>query len=327
MRSKFFIGSFALAFVFAACTGPSIGTGQENTFNQQENFLYSLENIGESASGWNKLPDFLGKIGMNELAHLELLGGDQKFTEKDCRLIYKKYNETHVDPLSDESCGYNLNADGTYQDYAPNGPIFMTLKQFDEQYLYLHMEEEGLDGNMLLGYSYDLSNGTVRSMNEWPDNFFAMPYYFKGSVCFIESYSIPVAEWNVASGEWKTFDYADGEGDESNDIRIQYTADIEGGQSYDVLDASIVRASTNEILVPSIRTALPELQEAFNATLKIIPNLSTKDRIIFRRVLMSTDAGSYDYYAFDIASKTFRQLSDTEKYGDLYDGFCHTEVD
>lgn len=326
MRSTFFIGSFCLAFVFAACTGPSFGAGKDETFFQQKNFLYNFEDIDASASGWNKVPDFLSKAGLNDLAHLQLFGGDTPFTEDDCRFIYRKYNETHEAKLSDQRCESNTNADGTYQDYAPNGPIFMTLKQFDENYLYLHFEEEGLDGSMLMAYAYDLQTGNIQMMNGWPENFFAMPYYHNGLICFIETYSIPLAEWNVATGEWTNFDYADGEGNESNGIEIQHTADIDSGEPNDVLDASIVRTDTNEVLVPSIRTALPELQESFNATLTMIPNLSTPERIIFRRVLMSTDAGSYDYYAFDVTTKTFKLLTNAEKYGELYDGFCGTSV-
>ncbi|MDO8603948.1 MAG: hypothetical protein Q7K40_00845 [bacterium] len=76
-------------------------------------------------------------------------------------------------------------------------------------------------------------------------------------------------------------------------------------------DAQITKISgqTIEILVPSIKAALPELQSEKMRTLVLISSSTDTKKIFFSSTLKDSDSGIFDLYSFNVASRQFNKLS------------------
>lgn len=74
-----------------------------------------------------------------------------------------------------------------------------------------------------------------------------------------------------------------------------------------------------EMLIESVKKAVPELQDQFNVVLMELSFPETGNEIYFMKVLMQSDAPPFDIYAFNHESRSFKKL----KVGDDFSGWIY----
>ncbi len=81
-------------------------------------------------------------------------------------------------------------------------------------------------------------------------------------------------------------------------------------------DSKIIKTvnGVDEVLVPSVKAAIPELGKELNHSLLKLSFPSTGSALFFVEVLLDTDAPPMDIFKFDLRTKTFTKLSSSEYY-------------
>jgi hypothetical protein len=163
-----------------------------------------------SIKGEKQLPEFLRKIGLEELLTLKEFGGTEELTSSLCKLLVAQALQPS---LSNERCFLNLQKDGeTFESYGI--PLIITIKEFDARYLFLLVEEEGIGGNSLFAYAYNLASRMMFTIDrgDAPTSFL----YQNGKLNFFRNTGPCKAESDVCAPELESIvDFASGEQSQS----------------------------------------------------------------------------------------------------------------
>ncbi len=147
--------------MFAVCTtlvGCGSSTMSTETVPPDTASIYG-DTFSLTDNGKQAVQPVLAAVGLPELATLRAFGGTGEMTKKLCETVYRTYNEQNKTTLSDERCGWNLQADTqTFEAYG--NPLVVLLKDLDGRYLFLLIDEEGLGGTRMFTYVYDIQKQT-----------------------------------------------------------------------------------------------------------------------------------------------------------------------
>lgn len=121
------------------------------------------KNFPLSDTGKIMLKNILANEKLVELYDLDELEGINKLTKDLCNQIFDKYKtENQGTAISGEQCSWNLNDDKTYTDV---NPITITISEFNNDYLLLLIDEEGLGAPNLFTFLYDMKAGKISSFH------------------------------------------------------------------------------------------------------------------------------------------------------------------
>lgn len=147
---------------------------------------------------YNEVKIFLQKINLESLYELESIAGDKKLTKNDCNIIIREAKK-RIDDVDPEQCDWSLKQDNTYE---YGDPLFVFLYQLEENYLYLNVIQEGLEGINYLNILYDIKTQEIIDLTKNTKTGDSM-YFYDNKIWFLQFNTIK------SSYDLKTKEFSD----------------------------------------------------------------------------------------------------------------------
>jgi hypothetical protein len=107
-----------------------------------------------------------------------------------------------------------------------------------------------------------------------------------------------------------------------NTSNYKYKLKLTASANLENVDQKLIRINRKnyqeEVIVKSIKAAIPALKKQSNLVLMNLAQPLNSDKVFFQEALLNTDAPGGAVYVFDVVSKNFKKLSDVNT---IYGGF------